>query len=75
MEIELKELLSTINDRFSGPQSCNMYDMMNGKIDFDDEQIATYLISLRHFGGMYGNYNKQHDKTDATLYLRLFNKY
>lgn len=75
MEIKLKELLNTINDRFSGPQSCNMQDMINGKLDFDDDEIKNYLISLRDFGGMYGNYSKEIDKTDASRYLNLFTDY
>ncbi|MEO8209357.1 MAG: hypothetical protein ABI840_02260 [bacterium] len=75
MDLKLKELLSTINDRFSGPQSCNMHDMIYGKIAFDDEKITSYLTSLRDFGGMYGNYSKQIDRIDASQYLNLFTEY
>jgi hypothetical protein len=75
MEVKLKELLSTINDRFSGPQSCNMYDMMNGKLDFDDEEVTNNLISLRDYGGMHGNYNKENDRRDAQIFLNRFNEY
>jgi hypothetical protein len=75
MELKLKELLNTINDRFTGPESCNMYDMMNGKLDFDDEEIKSYLTRLKDYGGMHGNYNKQNDRNDAQSFLNLFTEY
>ncbi len=75
MEIELEKLLNTINTRFSGPESCRMQDMINGKLDIDTDEIHNYLTRLINFGGINLNYQNKEDRSDAKLYLNQFTEY
>ncbi len=75
MEIELEKLLNTINTRFSGPESCRMQDMINGKLDLNTDEIKSYLTRLINFGGINLNYQKQEDRRDAKAYLNQFTEY
>ena len=75
MELELEKLLNTINTRFSGPESCRMQDMINGKLDVDTEEIHSYLTRLIKYGGINLNYQNKEDRTDAKFYLNEFTTY
>lgn len=75
MEVKLKELLTSINTRFTGPESCRLYEMMTGKLEFDDEEVKTYLIKLKDFSGLHGSDNKENDRKDASKFLSSFNEY
>ncbi|MBS1552140.1 MAG: hypothetical protein JST15_08760 [Bacteroidetes bacterium] len=75
MDIKLKELLSSINSRFSGPQSARLYDMSTGRINFDQYEVRDYLNGIINFGGSYGSNNTQDNSKDAKVYLELINKY
>lgn len=75
MEIHLKELLNSINTRFTGPQSCRLHDMITGRIEFDDEEVSIYLRRLKDFGGTNGSYKKQSDSKDAKVYLERISEY
>jgi len=74
MEIKLKELLSSIDSRFSGPASCRLNDMITGRLDFDDEEVEKYLIRLKNFRDIHGSNNKN-ERKDAATYLKLFTQY
>ena len=75
MEIELEKLLTTINSRFSGPESCRMQDMISGKLDIDTDEITNYLTRLINFGGINLNYQNKEDRSDAKIYLSQFKAY
>ncbi len=74
MEIKLRELLSLIDSRFSGPASCRLNDMLSGRLEFDDEEVEKYLIRIKDFGDIHGSNNKNNRK-DAETYLKLFTQY
>jgi len=74
MEIKLKELLSSIDSRFSGPASCRLNDMLSGRLEFDDEEVEKYLIRIKDYGDIHGSNNKNNRK-DAETYLKLFTQY
>lgn len=71
MEIKLRELLSSIDSRFSGPASCRLNDMLSGRLEVDNEEIERYLIRIKDFGGNNTNNNRK----DAETYLNLFTQY
>ncbi|MEP7147199.1 MAG: hypothetical protein ABI792_09350 [bacterium] len=75
MEVELEKLLNTINNRFSGPESCRMQDMINGKLDINTDEIKSYLTRLINFGGINLNYQNKEDRSDAKIYLNQFTDY
>ncbi len=75
MDVKLKEILTSINNRFSGPQSCKIQDMLDGKKEFNDEEVNNYLVKLRDFGGYHGNNNKASHHDDVNHYLKLFTEY
>lgn len=75
MDVKLKEILNSINDRFSGPQSCKIQEMLDGKMDFDDEEVKNYLVKLRDFGGYHGNNSKSTHQEDVSHHLKLFTEY
>ncbi|MEO8665463.1 MAG: hypothetical protein ABI462_08190 [Ignavibacteria bacterium] len=75
MELELENLLTTINRRFSGPESCMMQDMIVGKLDIDTDEIKNYLNRLIKYGGINLNYQNKEDRVDAKNYLNQFNEY
>ena len=72
MEIKLKELLTEIDSRFSGPASCRLNDMLTGRLEFDSEEIEEYLEKIMNFGN---NHNKVNDRKEAETYLNLFQEY
>lgn len=74
MRVELRELLSSIDIRFSGPASCRINDMLSGRLEFDDEEVTKYLTRLKNYGDIHGRDNKS-DRTDAETYLKLFTEY
>ena len=75
MEIELKELLSSINSRFSGPESRRLYEMIIGKLDLNYEEIETYLRKLTDFGGANPSQKILGIQKDAKAYLVLYTDY
>ncbi|MBK7446388.1 MAG: hypothetical protein WAU38_03390 [Ignavibacteria bacterium] len=75
MDIKLKELLTSINSRFSGPQSCRLYDMSTGRINFDQHEVREYLSGIINFGGSYGSNSLKDNSKDAKIFLDLIDEY
>lgn len=75
MDVKLQELLTSINSRFSGPQSCRVYDMSTGRINFDQYEVRDYLNGIIEFGGSYGSNNSKDNCKDAKVYLELIDEY
>lgn len=74
MDVKLREILSSIDSRFSGPASCRVNDMLSGKIDFDSEEVKDYLTGIKNFADIHGNDDKNNVK-DAEAFLQLIIKY
>jgi hypothetical protein len=75
MELELKQLLTSIDSRFSGPKSRRLYEMMTGKIDLDYDEIEAYLNSIKDFGGAQGDQFIQNNQKDAEAFLVQYTQY
>lgn len=71
MEIKLRELLTSIDSRFTGPASCRLNDMLSGRLALDNEEIERYLVRIKNFGYKNGNKNGK----DAEVFLNLFTQY
>ncbi|MBS1516870.1 MAG: hypothetical protein JSS91_02155 [Bacteroidetes bacterium] len=69
MDKKLKEILVSIDSRFSGPQSCRLNDMITGKIRLDLPEVIEYLNILKEHGGAFGNNNNAKDNKDAENFL------
>ncbi len=75
MNVELKELLMSINSRFSGPKSRRLFEMITGKLELDYDEIEIYLNKLKDFGGIQEDQIIQNNQRDAVTFLALFTDY
>jgi hypothetical protein len=75
MDSKLKELLHSINSRFSGPNSCRLNDMIIGRLDLDYDEIESYLNKLKDFGGIQSDQIIQKNQKDAKAFLVLYTEY
>ncbi|MBK8982089.1 MAG: hypothetical protein IPM38_07140 [Ignavibacteria bacterium] len=69
MEIELREILTSIDSKFSGPASCRLNHMITGKLEYDYEEVVNYLLHLKKSGNIYGNGNTKEIQKDAADFL------
>lgn len=75
MDKDLENILTKIDSRFSGPESCRLYDMLSGRLALDMNEIESYLNNLIDFGGIQGEEIVQRNQKDAKIYLEQFKEY
>ncbi|HQY19797.1 MAG TPA: hypothetical protein PK294_01890 [Ignavibacteria bacterium] len=72
MKLELINLLSEIDSRFSGPKSRRLFEMISGKREVDYNEIERYLNYLKNLGGDENDKLIQKNQQDAADFLEQF---
>ena len=73
--MELKKLLTSIDERFSGPKSRRLFEMIEGKREVDYNEIVRYLTYLKNLGGDENDKQIKKNQMDASDFLKQFLEY